>query len=218
MTDRPSDRDSDKVQQQVQKPEELSSSESAAPRWVQVLSVGVVGMLVVGFFLFPTVDFGAFFSLFGLLILGFAVNECVSTVQLKRRGVSTDGIVVGFDEKLEEQAEDERKYSITIGFFTWSFGPKAPPRVDYFPRVEFEAKDHGKRVFTSEDSSRKPRYRVGEHVRVLYDPARPQVARINKHLWGPMLVAAVIGAFCLVLGLKFLLVGLHVLPGEIHWE
>jgi hypothetical protein len=206
MTDQPSDRNRDKP------------SESPAPRWVPPLSIGVIGMLVVGFFILPTVTMGAFFLLFGVLLLGVGAYWCVSTAQLVRRGVSADSVIVGFDERVEDPEEGERKYSIAIGPISWSFGPKEEPRVSFHPRVEFETIDHEKRAFTSDDGSRKPSYRVGEVVRVLYDPARPQVARINKHLWWPILTVIVFGTWFLVPGLWILLVSIHVLPGEIHWE
>ena len=203
--------------------EERSSSESAAPEpwWKMPLGVGIFGMLAAGFFIFPTVTMGAFFSLSGLLLIGAAVYLCVETLQFVRGALSADGIVVGFEEREdEEQDENERKYSIEIGPISWSFGPKPARRVSFFPRVEFETQDHEKRVFTSDDGSRKPSYRVGQPVRVLYDPAQPQVARINKplDLWGPIVVAVVFGACFLGPGIRYLLVGFGFLPDDIHWE
>ena len=84
--------------------------------------------------------------------------------------------------------------------------------------MEFETEDHEKREFTSDDGSRKPSYRVGDPVRVLYDPARSKVARINKHLWDPIVVLVLFGAIFLFPGLWFLLVGFGFLPDNIQWE
>src|SRR5262245_40152103 len=179
------------------RPPSNSTSEFAAPWWVKAIFLGLFGVVfALGvastiFGIFQVAFLGSLFSLFGLLFLGGTVYGCVETLALVRRGASTDGIVVGFEERLDEEEQEEqeeserREYSIEIGHFRWSFGKKKR-RVSHFPRVEFKTKDHEKRVFTSDDGSRKPSYRVGEVVRVLYDPARPQVARINKRLWAPV--------------------------------
>jgi len=166
--------------------------------WMPPLAIGILGMLVVGFFVFPAVDMGALFSLFGLAMLGAAVHEFVSTLRLVRVAIPADGIVVGFEERLEE-SDDEK-------------------HVHFYPRVEFQTEDHGKQLFTSDDGSRKASYHIGARVRVLYDPARPQVARIDKHLWWPPVTAAVFGTVFLVPGLRMLLIGLGLVPGEIHWD
>lgn len=193
-----------------------------APRWVRTLFVGCFG-LVIGLFMlsaffgiFQAVSMGACFLFFGSLLLGAGIYMCVETRQFVRSALSTDGVVAGFEERLDEQEESEGKYSIEIGPFSWSFG-KPERRASFFPRVEFETEDHEKRVFTSDDGSRKPSYHVGQPVRVLYDPARPQVARINKDLWGPIVVAVLFGLVFLLPGLWFLLVGFGFLPDNIHW-
>ncbi|HET7238012.1 MAG TPA: DUF3592 domain-containing protein [Terrimicrobiaceae bacterium] len=197
-------------------------AEKPAPRWVVALVVGsffiVFGLVVAGttFGVFRAVSIGALFLYFGILLLGAAAYTCVETLRFVRSALSTDGVVVGFEERLEEQEEGEGNYSIEIGPISWSFG-KPARRVSYFPRVEFESQDHEKRVFTSDDGSRKPSYHVGQAVRVLYDPARPQVARINKHPWGVVVAIAMFGACFLVPGLWLLLVGFGFLPDNIHW-
>ena len=65
----------------------------------------------------------------------------------------------------------------------------------YSPIVEFEADGRAVR-FEGQNSSDPPVYRVGQRVEVLYDPARPEAARINNfyELWlAPLLLTAVAG-------------------------
>ena len=68
----------------------------------------------------------------------------------------------------------------------------------YAPIVAFE--DHG-RTYRFKDSvaSNPPSHRMGEAVRVLYDPGRPADARIDRGRWNkviPILVAISGGLFC----------------------
>ena len=184
------------------RPPSGSMNEFVAPWLAKAMSVGAFGLFVASFFLSQNASIGAWLSFFGLIFLGFGVYW----VQFVRCAISEDGIVVGFEERPEdEEGESERKYSIEIGPISWSFGRKKERRVSYFPRVEFETKDHEKRAFTSDDGSRKPSYHVGEAVRVLYDPARPQVARIGKPNWFGIAIVGGIGALFSVLGFRYLL-------------
>ena len=184
------------------RPPSDSTSEFVAPWLAKAMSVGAFGLFVASFFLSQNASIGAWLSFFGLIFLGFGVYW----VQFVRCAISADGIVVGFEERSEdEEGESERKYSIEIGPISWSFGPKKERRVSFFPRVEFETKDHEKRVFTSDEGSQEPSYHVGDPVRVLYDPARPQVARINKDLRFRRVGCFVLGTLCFVPGLWYLL-------------
>ena len=167
-----------------------------------MLVVGCFGLFAASFFISETALIGTGLSVLGLIFWGVAVYLGLETV---RCTTPADGTIVGFEERLEEQDENERKCSIAIGPFSWSFGPKEERRVSYFPRVEFETKDHEKRVFTSDDGSQKLSYHVGEAVRVLYDPARPQVARIDKPNWTGIVAVDGVGAFFSVFGLRYLL-------------
>jgi hypothetical protein len=74
----------------------------------------------------------------------------------------------------------------------------------YAPVVAFE---HEGRTYRFKDSvsSNPPSHRVGEAVRVLYDPARPEDARIDRGRWNkviPILVALTGALFC-ALGIWF---------------
>lgn len=188
----------------VRPPPDSTEKKSAVSWWREALFVGCFGLGVAGLFLISeNVFVGAILSTIGLLIVGATVSWCVSTRRFLRRAIPAAGIIVGFEERPEEE-EGERKYSITIGFLSWSFGPKEERRIRYFPRVAFETKDHEKRIFTSDDGSREPSHHVGDVVRVFYDPAQPQVARINEPIW-VFAAAGVIGVSFLAPGLWHLL-------------
>ena len=77
--------------------------------------------------------------------------------QLQTKGEMTTGIVVRMDESNTSEG------SCCV----------------YSPVVEFNA--NGQTYsFEGDNASDPPAYRVGEEVPVLYDPARPETARINK--------------------------------------
>jgi len=201
MTDQPSDRDREGgLQAPAERPAQADGqSATPEPWWGMPIGLGIFGTLVVGFFVFPMAFGAAMSSLIGLLMLGFAVKEFVSTVQLVHHGVSADGIVIGFEKRLEN-SEDEQQVP------------------HFYPKVEFETTDHGKQVFTSDDGSRQASCRIGESVPVLFDPVRPHVARINKHVWGPIVTAAAFGTLFSAFGLWFSLAQINVLFGHILWE
>lgn len=75
-------------------------------------------------------------------------------------------------------------------------------RVMYAPVVRFTTQLGQAVEFTDEVSSNRPRYRVGQRVRVLYhrgDPSEARVASAYK-LYAPGLVFAVAGAFFAAVG------------------
>ena len=78
--------------------------------------------------------------------------------QLEQNGVKTSGTVV----RLEESDSSEGGCCV------------------YSPVVEFVAKDEQTYSFESSNASDPPAYEVGEEVPVLYDPANPDTAQINK--------------------------------------
>ncbi len=74
--------------------------------------------------------------------------------------------------------------------------------VTYAPLVEFEAGGQAQR-FKDSISSDPPSYRTGDVVQVLYDPANPRKARIDRGIWNraiPLLVGS-LGGFLLISGL-----------------
>jgi len=77
----------------------------------------------------------------------------------------------------------------------------------YAPRVRFSSGGRETYAFTSRVSSSHPGYRIGDTVTVLYDPADPQHAQIDRGLWNhliPMAVAA-LGALLLIVSAAALL-------------
>src|SRR5215510_6201431 len=101
--------------------------------------------------------FVAILTLIGFTTLSGAICSFVWTLGFARRAISVDGLVIGLKK-------DE-------GEFT-----------HFLPIVEFEASDHTKHVFIS-DRPNWWSYRVGQTVRVLYDPDRSQDAVISILLW-----------------------------------
>ena len=77
--------------------------------------------------------------------------------QLQTKGEATTGVVI----RMEESSSGEGGCCV------------------YSPVVEFNA--NGQTYsFEGDNASDPPAYRVGEEVPVLYDPARPETAQINK--------------------------------------
>jgi hypothetical protein len=77
----------------------------------------------------------------------------------------------------------------------------------YRPVVEFIS-SKGKRIeFTSNVGSNPPSHRVGESVRVLYDPANPDSARIESffQLWFVFIIFFVLGLLLAAIGLTMIL-------------
>ena len=121
------------------------------------------------------------FLLIGLGLLGGAVFSFVTTSKFIGKAVSADGVVVGLEERWDS---DDNDYT-------------------YYPQVEFETEDHRTIAFTSDTGSRPAGFDVGEPVRVLFDPARPEAARIDSffQLWLLPLVLGGMGTVFSAFGL-----------------
>jgi hypothetical protein len=117
--------------------------------------------------------FTAIFLLVGLGLLGGAVYSIVTTWQFIGGAVAADGVVMALEERWDS---DDSDYT-------------------YYPRVAFETEDRRRIEFTSDTGSRPPSFDVGERVRVLFDPVRPEAARIDSflQLWLLPLVLGGIG-------------------------
>jgi len=100
------------------------------------------------------------FLLIGLGLLGGAVLSFVTTWRFIDGAVAADGVVIAFEERWDS---DDGAYT-------------------YYPRVTFETEDRRKFEFTSDTGSRPAAFDVGEPVRVLFDPAQPDAARIDSFL------------------------------------
>lgn len=96
-----------------------------------------------------------------LFFLGFClwgVYAAYNSFNLSRNGETTTGIVT----RMEESSSAESGCCV------------------YSPVIEFEATDGQTYTFEGDNASYPPAYKVGEEVRVIYDPADPSNALINK--------------------------------------
>ncbi len=128
------------------------------------------------------------FSVLGILMLvgeGFYVKNEYSFVQ---RAKQTQGTVL----ELVRHVSSGSKRSVT-----------------YAPRVKFVLPDGTVHEFTSEMSSSNPGYAVGQPVKVLYDPAKPEEAEIDSWLaiWGGPAILGLLGVVFTAVGVGSLLSG-----------
>ena len=121
------------------------------------------------------------FLLIGIGLLGGAVLSFVMTLQFIDRAVAADGVVIALEERWDS---DDSAYT-------------------YYPRVAFETEDRRKFEFTSDTGSRPASFDIGDPVRVLFDPARPEAARIDSvlQLWLLPLILGGIGTVFSAFGL-----------------
>jgi hypothetical protein len=77
--------------------------------------------------------------------------------------------------------------------------------MDYAPVFSFTALDGSAHTVTSDVSSSPPDFGVGESVRVRYDPANPQSAKIHSFFqtWGAAVISGLVGAGFVAVGWKF---------------
>ena len=102
---------------------------------------------------FWTIFFNLFFAGFCL----WGVYAGYTSWKLDNEGLTTTGIVV----KLEESDDSEGSCCV------------------YSPVIEFDANGQTF-TFEGDNASYPPAYDVGEQVNVIYDPANPNTAQINK--------------------------------------
>lgn len=77
----------------------------------------------------------------------------------------------------------------------------------YYPVLRYQTQEGTSHEVVSPVGSNPPRYREGEQVTILYNPANPQQVRINNflNLWlMPLLFGVLGGAFLLVGGLALM--------------
>jgi Protein of unknown function (DUF3592) len=67
--------------------------------------------------------------------------------------------------------------------------------VTYAPMFTFTAKDRQSYTVTSNASANPPEFKVGEKIRVLYEPDRPDGARIDSfwQLWSLAMIFGIVG-------------------------
>jgi hypothetical protein len=123
-------------------------------------------------------------ALIGGPFLAVGVYEAVWTRAMLKACISTQGTVVGNTWR-----------AFAEGGAAWC------------PVVEFKTADGTAVTFTDPIGSFPPDYAVGDTVRVLYDPADAEKARIAtwKRLWLAPTIIIVVGAIPLLIGLFFVL-------------
>jgi hypothetical protein len=113
----------------------------------------------------------AVFILVGAFFIGLGVRSLVTTQRFLAKASTADGVVVRLDKVVERSREGDR-YTL------------------YYPVVRFVTAS-GQVVEYSDDLGEDPpAYRVGDSVRVLYDPADPQKARLDT--WSSQWLGATI--------------------------
>jgi Protein of unknown function (DUF3592) len=129
----------------------------------------------------PSWLFTAIFLLVGLGMLGGAIYSFVTTWQFIGAAATADGAVIALEER-------------------WN---SADGGSTYYPRVAFETEDRRRYEFTGDTGSQPAAFVVGERVRVLFDPARPEAARIDSffQLWLLPLILGGLGTVFSGLGL-----------------
>ncbi|HEX6092835.1 MAG TPA: DUF3592 domain-containing protein [Dongiaceae bacterium] len=129
----------------------------------------------------PSWLFSAIFLLVGLGMLGGAVYSFVATWRFIGGAIAADGLVIALEER----------WSSADGDYT------------YFPQVAFETEDRRRFEFTGDTGSRPAAFDIGEPVRVLFDPARPETARIDSffQLWLLPLILGGLGTVFSAFGL-----------------
>ncbi len=126
------------------------------------------------------------FSTIGLGMLAVSVFIFSNTSSFIGRAVEADGEVIDLDRSRSSSSSS----------------------TTYRPVVAFTAAT-GKRVeFTSSVGSSPPSHRVGERVKVLYQPADPQSARLKSffHLWFGFLIVFALGLVFAAIGLTMIFV------------
>lgn len=129
----------------------------------------------------PSWLFTGIFLLVGLGMLGGAVYSFVTTWRFIGGAIAADGVVIALEER-------------------WS---SADGDSAYFPRVAFETQDRRRFEFTGDTGSQPAAFDVGEPVRVLFDPAQPEMARIDSffQLWLLPLILGGLGTVFSAFGL-----------------
>jgi hypothetical protein len=126
------------------------------------------------------------FSTIGLGMLAVSVFIFSNTSSFIGRAVEADGEVIDLDRS-RSSSSSSTTYRPVVAFTTAT----------------------GKRVeFTSSVGSSPPSHRVGERVKVLYQPADPQSARLKSffHLWFGFLIVFALGLVFAAIGLTMIFV------------
>ncbi len=125
----------------------------------------------------------------GLLLLVIAFFTYSRTKKLLKVGITTMAEIIDVVEK-QSQDYDEDGYSSTT--------------TNYYPVLKFQTKDGQDVQFqASVGVSSKNKYKVGQKLEVVYDPSKPEKAKIKSfiQLWLITIILTVIGAVFVVAGI-----------------
>lgn len=129
---------------------------------------------------------GLVFTLVGAGALTGSVVAYRETDRFLDQAVAATGTVIDFKEHIKTEERRTRRL--------------------YAPIINFQSQAGDSIQFEANVRSNPPMYEVGESVELLYDPARPELARINT-FWGIWIVFVV----CLLVGVPFTLIGVGAL-------
>jgi len=106
---------------------------------------------------------GALFAAVGLVFCGVSANSFLSSRSFFAKALEADGVVVGLTEIIYEDNDDRES-------------------ILYAPEVVFSTADGEEVTFTSGVGSSPPNYRIGQQVKVFYEPTEPQNAKVDSWL------------------------------------
>ena len=129
------------------------------------------------------------FMLLGVLFLIFSVKQLVDTRRFLAHAVGADAQVVDIARHIESRRQGSGKNE------RWVDVPY------YYPVVRFVTPLEEVVQFEARDGSDEPgSYRVGQPLRILYNPANPHDARLDtaNGRWGGVIVFAALGVAFIV--------------------
>jgi len=139
-------------------------------------------------------------ALVGLLFTLAAALLFRSAYMSVRTWITVSGTVIGYAETQQGRYYDPKG---NVDRQTWTAKSAPPPSklIGYQPQVEFTAHDGKKIVFTSSHGSDKKPYEIGTAISVLYNPQKPEEARIRSfsELFGTPLILMFCGIICFAL-------------------
>lgn len=152
----------------------------------------------------------------GSAFLYFTYLACIDNIRFLRKAIVTQGQVVRFEEKMDTDSDNNR---VKMYYPIVSFQAGDSERFEFQSLLgagqengKIIQETNGKRLtFESALGSGSPAYKIGQTIKVAYDPARPEAARIYAftELW--------FGAFVLsIFGINFFLIGLFFLFSALY--
>jgi Protein of unknown function (DUF3592) len=127
----------------------------------------------------------------GIVLVGVGVKGLVDSQRFMAKASRTNGVVVDVARVVQQERRgpSDNPYYVDVTYF--------------HPVVQFVTAREQPVWFQAGEGSKDPlTYQVGDSVRVLYDPARPQDARLDTWFsrWGGSIMLGGLGLFLVVLG------------------